>query len=112
MQPTNSTPDNSPKVKDVRGYVTFTATKEKKFTLTPIGKIRFSFENRKDCIYIGDLQINHETSMKMDDLSINMVMKMMKENQTEVLTNGVKFYTRTGNNITEISHESFADLLK
>ena len=94
------------------GLLSFTATKSKKYLLIPIGKINFSFKRRKNTLYIGDVKFFHDENMTMDEPTFKEVMKSMKKNKTDILTNGTEFFTRTGEReITRISHPYFYSLL-
>jgi hypothetical protein len=104
---------NEKRIKDQEiGLLSFTATKTQKFLLIPIGNIKFSFKRRKNCLYVGDVNIYHNESMTMDKDTFKMVMKAMKDNKTDILTNGTEFFTRTGeSSITRIEHPHFYSLL-
>jgi hypothetical protein len=94
------------------GLLSFTATKSKKYLLIPIGKLRFSFKRRKNMLYVGDVTFFHNENMTMDEPTFKSVMKSMKTNKTDILTNGTEFFTRTGEReITRISHPFFYTLL-
>jgi hypothetical protein len=50
--------------------------------------------------------------MTMDEPTFKEVMKSMKKNKTDILTNGTEFFTRTGEReITRIGHPFFHTLL-
>ncbi len=104
---------NEKKVKDQEiGLLSFTATKSRKYLLIPIGNIKFSFKRRANYCYIGDVSIYHNESMTMDEPTFKAVMKSLKANKTDLLTNGTEFFTRTGEReITRISHPQFYSLL-
>ena len=94
------------------GLLSFTATKSKKYLLIPIGKINFSFKRRKNTLYIGDVKFFPDEDMTMDEPTFKEVMKSMKKNKTDILTNGTEFFTRTGEReITRISHPYLYSLL-
>lgn len=94
------------------GLLSFTATKSRKFLLIPIGNVNFSFKKTANKLFIGDVNIYHDESMTMDEATFKAVMKAMKVNKTDVLTNGTEFFTRTGEReITRISHPHFYSLL-
>ena len=95
------------------GLLSFTATKTRKYNLIPIGNIQFSFKRRKNRLYVGDVTIYHDENMTMDEPTFKEVMKSMKKNKTDILTNGTEFFTRTGEReITRISHPFFYTLLE
>jgi hypothetical protein len=86
-------------------------TKPKTLNLIPIGNINFSFTKRKGKLWVGELNIKHDTSMDIDKETEKALHKLMKVNNTEVLTDGRDFYTTTGEKITQIDHPSFDSLL-
>lgn len=105
--------DIEKRIKDQEiGLLEFTATRTQKYHLMPIGDLRFSFKRRKNFLYVGDVSFYHNENMQMDEPTFKKVMKSMKENKTDILTNGTEFFTRTGERtITRISHPQFYSLL-
>jgi hypothetical protein len=100
------------KLRQEIGLLSFTATKSKNYLLIPIGNINFSFKRRKNRLYVGDVTFFHNENMTMDEPTFKEVMKSMKKNKTDILTNGTEFFTRTGEReITRISHPFFYTLL-
>ena len=56
----------------------------KDFNLVPVGKVRFSFKKRKGFIWIGEINILHDTDINIDNETYNMIMKEMKLDKTEL----------------------------
>jgi hypothetical protein len=87
-------------------------TKPKTLNLIPIGNINFSFSKRKGKLWVGELNIHHNTHVDIDKETEKALHKLMKAEKTEVLTDGSDFYTTTGEKITQIDHPSFRGLLE
>jgi hypothetical protein len=104
---------NEKKAKDQEiGLLSFEATKTKKFNLIPIGNLNFSFKRRANRLYVGDVTFYHNENMTMDEPTFKALMKSLKANKTDILTNGTEFFTRTGEReITRIEHPQFYSLL-
>jgi hypothetical protein len=85
-----------------------TLTKTKKYSLKPYGKFRIKFNKPKvvkpNHILLMELTIKHETGMPMSPEQEKEVVKLMKKNKTDILTDGMNFYTRVGDDLTEIYH--------
>jgi hypothetical protein len=85
-----------------------TLTKTRNYKLEPYG--HFVFKWRKDLvkkpnhIAISELTIKHDTAMPMTKEQDKEVVRMMKKNKTDVLTDGNKFYTRSNEDLVEIYH--------
>jgi hypothetical protein len=84
--------------------------------LKPIEKkIRFTWTRRKGrkpeytYIWIADIHFKNEQKISKEEMKA--LIKIMKDGQTDVLTDGNKFYTCTGlgdfSYIKEISHPAF-----
>ena len=86
-------------------------SKPKTFNLITIGNINFSFTKRKGKLWIGELNIHHNTDVDIDKETEKALHKMMKAEKTEVLTDGSDFFTTRGEKITQIDHPSFRPLL-
>ena len=82
----------------------------KTLNLIPIGKIRFSFTKRKDRLWIGEVSILQETNLKISPETEKALIKLMKAEGSELLTDGRKFYTTRGTLITQLEHPSFEAL--
>lgn len=88
------------------------------FDLQPHGSFQFIWTKnnpgRKTSdvqIYIGEMGIKHESpaNRPYTKKTERYILRMMKEFKTDVLTAYGKFFTRTGNGITEIFHNSFVE---
>ena len=85
--------------------------------LIPIGNVRFTFKKRKSTptrtyVYIGEINILHETDMKITPETEKAVMSMMKKANSDLLTDGRDFYTTRGGKITQIKHGGFNSILE
>jgi hypothetical protein len=83
----------------------------KKLHLVPVGNVSFSFKKRKDKLYIGEIDIKHETLVNITPEVEKALHKLMKAEKSELLTDGNYFYTTTGESITQIAHPTFYPLL-
>jgi hypothetical protein len=84
----------------------------KKINLTPIGDVRFRWNKlgrkpKGTCILIREIGIHHDTRQKINQEDYDKLMESMKENGTDLLTDGKKFYTTFWLEIGEISHPLF-----
>ena len=81
--------------------------------LIPIGKVSFSFDRkfRKSSevqkVWIGEINIMCNTDRKITEETEKALMKMMKEANSDLLTDGHDFFTTRGAVITQIMHGSF-----
>lgn len=83
----------------------------KKLNLIPIGNVKISFRKHKDRLYVGSLNIKNETRIDVDGETYIALLRLMKNGNSEVLTDGYNFFTTTGDSITQIEHPSFRDML-
>lgn len=85
-----------------------TLTKTVNYKLEPYGKFKIRWTQPKNEkineIYIAEIKIRYETGMSMTNDQENNVVKFMKKNHTDVLTDGSKWYTLTNYGMTEIWH--------
>lgn len=90
-----------------------TLTKTRTYDLKPYGKFYFVWDKKENLkpnqIYIGEMTIKHDTSMPLTPEQEKQVVKMMKVNKTDVLTDGTHFYTRTNDGLTEIWHKKIME---
>ena len=88
-------------------------SKPKTFDLITIGNVSFSFSfsKRKGKLWVGEMNIIHNTKVDIDKETEKALHKEMKRDKTDLLTDGTAFFTTTGESITEISHSSFRALL-
>lgn len=88
-----------------------TVTMTKTIRLYPIGDIAFIFNKRSrrkgKRILISDVGIFHDTRLKIDETTYKGLMKLMKERNTDLLTDGVNYYTTFGHEIGRIKHHQF-----
>jgi len=85
--------------------------------LYPIGNFSFRFDKRKykknTCIWVGDITIKHETKLEISEEQYNNLLSFMKERNSDLLTDGKKFYTTKDlNHTVEIDHDLFKEMLK
>lgn len=87
-------------------------TLPQELNLIAIGDIRFDF-NRKSrkrkgtIIYVGEMDILNETDKPISTETEKALLKMMKKQGSDLLTDGRDFYTTRGNVITQIRHRKF-----
>jgi hypothetical protein len=88
-----------------------TLTKTKHYELEPYGKFAIKFKTRQpnnpNIIPFDELDIMHDTTYPLTKEQEKAVVKLMKDNQTDILTDGsyFGFYTRTTNGLTMIRHK-------
>ena len=89
-----------------------TLTKTIEYKLEPYGKFCFKWKGsevkKPHHIWIAELTIKHDTGMPMSKEQDKAVVKFMKLNKTDVLTDGDNFYTRSNDDLVEIWHEKLA----
>lgn len=89
-----------------------------KMKLEPIGKVRFKFSRKfprntdTQFIYVGDVEILDNTDRYLDGENFNALIKLMKDSGSDLLTDGVKFFTTRGPILTEIKHGGFKSILE
>ena len=88
-----------------------TLTKTRHYDLLPFGKFILKWNIPKvvkpNQIPFNELQIYHDTAMPMDEKTEKEIVKLMKKSKTDILTDGIKYYTRVGSGLTEVNHEKF-----
>lgn len=86
-----------------------TLTKVRNYNLLPFGKFILKWNTPKvvkpNQIPFNELQIYHNTAMPMDEKTDKEIVKLMKKSKTDILTDGIKYYTRVGSGLTEVNHE-------
>lgn len=90
-----------------------TLIKTRKYNLLPFGKFVIKSKTRQghlpNIIPLDELTIRHDTSMPMTKEQDALVVKLMKKNKTDILSdNGYDFYTRVGSGLTEIWHKKLS----
>ena len=87
----------------------FTATKT--FDLEVIGDIAFVFNKQSrrkgKRILVSDVTIYDKSRMSIDADTEKMLMREMKAKGSDLLTDGIRFYTTVGGAIQEIAHPQF-----
>jgi hypothetical protein len=86
-----------------------TLTKTRNYKLEPYGKFSFKWSTprgglKPNQILISELDIKHDTGMPLTKEQEETLVKEMLKFKTNVLTDGDKFYTRVGDDLTEIYH--------
>jgi hypothetical protein len=90
--------------------ITLAKTITKNFKLQPYGKFAFKTTSKgknaysPNVIVFYEVDVYHETAMPMSKADEMAVVKMMKDNRTDVLTDGRYFYTRLNDGLVEINH--------
>lgn len=87
-------------------------TGTKTLNLIPIGNVKFSFTREKNKVYIGELNIMCETDINITVEQEKELLKLMKQEKSDLLTDGTSFFTTRGPRITQISHQSFNQWLE
>jgi hypothetical protein len=93
-----------------------TLVKTRTYKLEPYGKFTISWKTPKvdkpNIISLSELQIKHETTMPLTDEQDKEIIKLMKKNKTDILTDandfGYSFYTRAGSGFTEVWHKKLS----
>lgn len=90
----------------------FTLTKKRTYEMKPFGRFLIKFNpskaiaQRPHILPMNDLKYDSEKGMPLDgvnDETDNQIVKYMKKNKTDILTDGYRFYSRAGT-FTEVSH--------
>jgi hypothetical protein len=80
----------------------------KHLDLFPIGDVSFTFKKNSrrkgKCIWIGEVDILHETELQITPAEEKALLKMSK---SDLFTDGEKFYTTFGPRIMQIKHRQF-----
>ena len=90
--------------------LTLTKSITKNFQLQPYGKFVIKLTSRgrnklsPNVIVFYELQIHHHTAMPLSDENEKKIVKMMKQNHTDFLTDGQYYYTRLNAGLVEVSH--------
>lgn len=90
--------------------MTFTAYKV--FSIEPIGDINFRFNNKGrkpkgKVILVSDVTVYSKTRMTINNETEQELRKLMKAKGSDLLTDGVNFYTLFGGVIGQIEHPQF-----
>jgi hypothetical protein len=97
--------------KPLDGSLELTLVKKQDFKLQPFGKFKLKWKTRQNhipnIIAIDDLKMDRETTMPLTPEQDKEVVKYMKANKTEILTDGgyFNFYTRGMGGFTRVWHE-------
>jgi hypothetical protein len=88
-------------------------TKVEEFDLRPYGNYWLKFHTKQGhlphIIPVGELRIEHDAGMPLSEEQEDELVKYMLKNQTDVLTDGRTFYTRTNSGITPIWHKKLVE---
>ena len=90
--------------------LTLRKTIVKNYKLQPYGKFVIKWKTRKaylpNVIPFYELEIHHNTTMPMSEEQEKEIVKLMKKNQTDILTDGsyFGFYTRLNDGLVLVSH--------
>lgn len=86
-----------------------TLTKTRRYNLRPYGKFALKWKTRQahipNIIPVDELRFDHEEGMPIDGENDKAVVKMMKKFKTDILTDGQRYFTRTGAGFCEVQHE-------
>jgi hypothetical protein len=97
-----------------------TLIKTQTFKLEPFGKFSISMARNPrryvpHIIPLDELSIDHQTSMPFTEEQEKEIIKLMKENKTDILTDGgyLGFYTRVGGgkfgSLAHVAHPKFVE---
>ena len=87
-----------------------TLIKTRTYNLKPYGKFYFKWKTpmgglKPNQIFVGSLHIKYDTAMPLTKEQEKEVIKMMKQNKTDVLTDDTHFFTLTNDGLTEVWHD-------
>jgi hypothetical protein len=98
----------------IDGKLKMTMIKKRTYTLMPFGRFWIKWaagKKTKENPLVLDfdrLRIDHSTGMPYDKSQEKEFCKYMKQNHTDILTDGQNFYTRIGDNWVEVNHEKLS----
>ena len=79
--------------------------------LKPLGHFKIKWKTRQghlpNIIPADELSTYQNVAMPLTEEQDNAVVAFMKKNKTDILTDGMKYYTRTGVGFTEVHHAKF-----
>jgi hypothetical protein len=88
-----------------------TLTKKVTYELQPFGKFVIKWNAKTDkpnVLPFHELRIMHDTQMPVAEEQDKEIIKLMKKNKTDILTDGEKFYTRIGIGFGEVWHKKLS----
>ncbi len=84
-------------------------TVSKSFKLEPYGKFSIKWRTRQghipNIIPMDELSYDSRTGMTMTPDQLKEVVKLMKKNKTDILTDGTDYYTRLNDDLIKVSHK-------
>lgn len=89
--------------------IIFELKKVELYNLQPYGRFTIKFKTRQGhlprILPLDEMHLLHSTSMPIDDETDEKIVRFMKKNKTDILTDGEKYYTRFGNGFGEVYHK-------
>lgn len=89
-----------------------TLTKKINYNLEPYGKFVVKFKTKQgwkpNIIPMDELNLMHDTAMPVTGEQDKEIIKLMKQNKTDILTDGEKYYTRFGVGFGEVYHRKLS----
>lgn len=85
-------------------------TVSKTFTFRPVPNKGISWKKRKDKIYVGDIRFHNYPDILVWPITDNQrkeLMKFMKKEKTDVLTDGKYFFTTVNDGLVRVEHPEF-----
>ncbi len=87
----------------------------KKFNLKPFGRFTIMVDNKKyksgKMLEFNTLSFDSRTTLKLLPEVQKKLIKMMKDNKTDILIDGYDFYTLMGVGITKVEHKKIKEFL-
>lgn len=89
-----------------------TLTKTKQYELQPYGKFVLKWKQSKNetpnQIWIAEVRMFHNDAMPLSEVQEKTVVDKMKKFKTDILTDGDRYFTRTGSGLTPITHKKLS----
>lgn len=89
-----------------------TLTKTKQYELQPYGKFVLKWKKSRNetpnQIAIAEVDLNHSEAMPLSEVQEKAVVDKMKKFKTDILTDGDRYFTRTGSGLTPIKHKKLS----
>lgn len=87
----------------------------KKFSFLPFGNFTISMaknpKNSPNVLDFNTLSIFQDSRVKVTEHGDNEIVKMMKKYKTDILIDGIEFYTRLGDDICRVDHVKIQKLV-
>ena len=88
----------------------------KKFNLRPFGKFRLRSDQKKyksnNDLEFNRLSFDSRTALHFIPSTEQKLIKMMKDNKTEILIDGWEFYTFAGGGLVKVEHDKIGDYVR